>query len=82
MTTINDFLIDDLLNLIMNMSNNYYCMIVCKHWYKIILPHSDICTICNKTIQVYGRIIWVTDPSTEVCHDFHVKRFKILAQLM
>jgi len=82
MSIINDYLIDDMLNLIMDLSNNYYCVIVCKRWNRIIQPNLDICQKCNKIVQIYKKIIWVMEPGSNICHSFHVRQFAILGDLI
>lgn len=58
---INNIIIDDILSLIIQYSENYYCILVCKKWYNIIIPNSSKCSKCNKIIQMYNTILWISD---------------------
>ena len=57
----NDLLINDILSVIIQLSNNYYCALVCKKWYQIIIINSIICSKCNKIVQIYDTRLWFTD---------------------
>jgi len=62
---------DDTLNLILQISNNYYCIGVCKKWYTIIFQNSIICKECNKIVKMYNKNLWISDADDSVCHGFY-----------
>lgn len=66
-------LIDDILGKVINLSNNYYCISVCKKWYNLIAKHSPICNTCNKIIKMYDNILWITDEKDDICHGYYGK---------
>jgi hypothetical protein len=51
----------DTFNLICQYANNYYCFLVCKKWNSIIMANSKKCCTCNKIVQMYNNILWITD---------------------
>ena len=64
-------LCDDILNLIISQSNNYYCTIVCKDWYNAVLQNSIVCKDCNKIVKMYGTDLWFTDEDDSLCHGYY-----------
>jgi hypothetical protein len=71
---INDAVIDDVLSLIIKNSNNYYCYILCKKWYNLMMPNSVICSKCHKIIKMYDSILWIkwmNKTRDEKCHQFY-----------
>lgn len=82
---------EDILNIIFKNTNNYYCAIVCKQWYNIILKNSKICDKCtekhgcHKIIQMYDNELWFTDPLDTVCHGYYspdLDYYKILKSIL
>ena len=64
-------LCNDVLNLIISYSNNYYCIIVCKDWYNAVLQNSVTCKDCNKIIKMYDTDLWVSDDKDSFCHGYY-----------
>ncbi len=63
--------INDLSTIIYHLSNNYYCALVSKSWYKTILRNADVCEKCNKIVKIYGIHQWITDESDNSCHGYY-----------
>jgi len=57
--SINDILIDDILNIIIPLAKNYYCLTTCKKWYSITLknPTTMLCH-CGRIKKIYGEYLW------------------------
>jgi len=60
-------LCDDALNLILKLSQNCYCAIVCKKWYDLLLLSSNVCLKCNKITKIHDMELWGNDNISE-CH--------------
>jgi len=75
---------NDVLNLILSKTDNYYCIGVCKQWYDIIIKNSIICETCNKIIKMYDTVLWITDDDDIVCHGYYgnMERYKILKNII
>lgn len=53
-------LVDDVLDFIFKLTNNYYCFIVCKRWYYLLLKSSKICNECKKIVKMNNITLWYT----------------------
>jgi len=75
---------DDMLNLILSKTDNYYCIGVCKQWYDIIIKNSIICETCNKIVKMYDTVLWITDDNDIVCHGYYgdIKKYKTLKKII
>jgi hypothetical protein len=75
---------DDVLNLILSKTDNYYCIGVCKQWYDIIIKNSIICETCNKIVKMYDTVLWISDKSDIVCHGYYgdMDKYKILKRMI
>jgi hypothetical protein len=68
-----DTLNTDILNIIIPLSNNPHCLLVCKLWHKLTLQNSYVCKTCNKIVKVYDKEIWAYDKEDEYCHEYKGK---------
>lgn len=68
---------EDVLDIIFRLSDNYYCFIVCKQWQQILLKSSHKCKKCNKVVKMYDTILWYTDKTNEICHGFYDKTYTL-----
>lgn len=44
---------------------------VCKWWNRIIIPHTTVCSTCNKIIKMYDTELWFTYPDDNICHGYY-----------
>lgn len=65
---INNILYNDVLNIILEQSENCYCTIVCKRWYNLIIKKSNTCEVCGKIIKMYTINLWCTVNEDSMCH--------------
>lgn len=63
----------DMLSLIYDLTNNYYCTLVCKDFYNIIQQNAIQCQTCNKFIKIFNHVQWITDPKDDeiTCHGYY-----------
>jgi hypothetical protein len=64
-----DYLNTDILNIIMPLSTNQNCFLVCKQWHRVFMSNTHKCSTCNKTIKIYDKELWATDD--EYCHEYN-----------
>lgn len=60
----------DILGEIYNLCPNYYCAIVNKELYNIVLKNSNVCSNCHKMTKIFNHIEWITDDD-EHCHSYY-----------
>lgn len=82
----------DILDIIMKMSNNYNCTLVCKEFYEIIKRNSSICVQCNKFVKIFGITQWFTDEddpcldenNNQMCHGYYnrLDYFKYIKRML
>lgn len=75
---------NDILNIIINMSANYNCIITCKKLYNLILQNSKICTCCKKIINMYDNVLWITYLDDEMCHGYYkdIETYKLVKRML
>lgn len=54
----NNILVDDILNIILKTANNYYCLLVCKKWYTIMVQNSVLCKKCGRILRTCSMALW------------------------
>ena len=68
---------NDVLNIILNLADNYYCFIVCKEWQKIMLTSSYVCKKCHKIVKMYDTILWYSNKKNNLCHEYYDKIYTL-----
>jgi hypothetical protein len=83
-TTINDILCEDIINIIISLSGNNNCILVCKQWYNYILKNSQTCTTCNKIVKIYDIELYSSDDGDIFCHSYYgpLEDYKILKYIL
>jgi hypothetical protein len=67
---------NEIWDLILSKTDNYYCLGICKSWYDIIIKHSEICKDCGKVVKMYDTVLWINDPSDTICHGYYESPYK------
>ncbi len=80
---INNYLNDDIFNIIFSYSTNKDCIFVCKLWHDIIIRCGQKCQTCHKIIKMCGVELWVTDDD-EFCHEYYgtLEEYKTLKEMV
>ncbi len=61
----------DILNIIIPLSTNQNCFLVCKQWYENFKRNLIKCPTCNKVTKIYDKEIWATDKEDDYCHEYN-----------
>ena len=79
-----DYLNNDILNIIIPLSTNQNCFLVCKQWYENFKRNLQKCQTCNKVTKIYDKEIWATDEEDDYCHEYKgtTKDYKTLKEMI
>ncbi len=65
-----DYLNNDILNIIIPLSTNQNCFLVCKQWHRVFMSNAHKCATCHKITKIFDKEIWTTDEKDNQCHQF------------
>ncbi len=65
----------DVIGIIYDLCNNYYCALINKEFYDIIKHNAKICPDCHKFIKIFNQVQWITDETDiynkKLCHGYY-----------
>jgi hypothetical protein len=73
----------DILSIIIPLSTNQNCFLVCKQWYDNFKRNLLRCSTCHKITKIYDKEIWATDDD-EYCHEYKgtTEEYKVLKDMI
>jgi hypothetical protein len=74
----------DILNIIIPLSTNQNCFLVCRQWYDNFKRNLLRCSTCHKVTKIYDKEIWATDEDDDYCHEYKgsTEEYKVLKDMI